>query len=76
MVNSFLKWTMISDSILRVMSRKNLFEKHVSFGPSTKSSPRSYSHPRIRHEESNQPLDYSLTRDDNVPLGVYLHDNR
>ncbi len=56
----------------RVTARKNLFEKCVSFEPSTKSSPGSYNHHRSRHEELNQPLDFSLTRDDIVPLGVDL----
>ncbi len=58
-----------------MVARKNLFEKRVSFEPSTKSSPGSYSHPRQRTEESNQPLHYSLARDDKVPLGFDLHDN-
>ncbi len=59
----------------RLTARKDLFEKHVSIEPSTKSSPGSYIHPRSRHEESNHPLNFSPTSDDNVPLGVDLHDN-
>ncbi len=59
----------------RATTRKNLFEKHVYFQPSTKYSPGSYHHPRSRHEESNQPLDFSLTKDDNVPLCVDIQDN-
>ncbi len=47
----------------------------MSFEPSTKSSPRSYNHPRNRFEDSNQPLNFSQTRDENVPFGVDLHDN-
>ncbi len=59
----------------RVTARKNLFEKRVSFEHSTKFRPGSYIHPKSRLEESNQPLDFSLIRDDNVPLGVDLYDN-
>ncbi len=58
----------------KMMPRKNLFEKRVFFETSTKSSPESYNHSRSRYEESNRPLDFSLTRDDNFPLGVDLHD--
>ncbi len=54
----------------REMDRKSLFQKRFSFEPSTKSSPGSNQHPRSRLEESNQPLDFSLTRDNNIPLGV------
>ncbi len=60
---------------LRVAARKNFFEKRVTFEPSTKSSLGLYSYHRQRLDESNQPLDYSLARDDKVPLGVDLHDN-
>ncbi len=56
-------------------ARKNLFQKCVSFESSTKSSPGSYQHPRSSLEESNQPLDFSQTKDDNIPLGVDIHDN-
>ncbi len=59
----------------RETARKSLFQKSVSFEPSTKSSPGSYQNPRSRLEESNQPLDLSQTRDDNIPLGVDINDD-